>query len=333
MSLENKSKMKKMTNGIESGSGGWSMPDIATDQKNALKGTLDWVGMSDIEVPVRLAQGSFIPVAIAKGEAFVNLIDPDAKGIHMSRLYLKLEDALQQSALTPALMRSIIGEFIATHGALSDSAYLSLKFEIGLQRPALKSQRRGFRSYPVFVTAKNIKGEVSVEVGVKVLYSSTCPCSAALARQLIQEQFAQTFSSKDGVKYEEVLEWLGTDKGIVATPHSQRSEAIVLVRLKHDVQEFPFEQMINWAEDALKTPVQAAVKREDEQEFARLNGQNLMFCEDASRKLKSAFNAQEAFADFWIKCIHMESLHPHDAVSTATKGIAGGYSAALRSPF
>jgi GTP cyclohydrolase I len=48
-----------------------------------------------------------------------------------------------------------------------------------------------------------------------------------------------------------------------------------------------FVELIDLVENTLKTPVQAAVKREDEREFARLNGANLMFCEDAGRRLKS----------------------------------------------
>ena len=64
------------------------MPDIANQSRSALTGTLDWVNMSDIEVPVRLANGSLVP---ARAEAFVSLDDPDAKGIHMSRLFLALQ--------------------------------------------------------------------------------------------------------------------------------------------------------------------------------------------------------------------------------------------------
>ena len=78
-------------------------------------------------------------------------------------------------------------------------------------------------------------------------------------------------------------------------------------------------------EDSLQTPVQAAVKREDEQEFARLNGQNLMFCEDAARRLQYSMNKAQGYDDFWLKINHLESLHAHDAVSITTKGIANGY--------
>ena len=79
-------------------------------------------------------------------------------------------------------------------------------------------------------------------------------------------------------------------------------------------------------EDALQTPVQTAVKREDEQEFARLNGHNLMFCEDAARRVQNALNNNEAFYnDFWVRIEHLESLHAHDAVAITTKGLTNGY--------
>jgi GTP cyclohydrolase I len=73
--------------------------------------------------------------------------------------------------------------------------------------------------------------------------------------------------------------------------------------------------------------VQAAVKREDEQEFARLNGANLMFCEDAGRKLKAALEADERLRDYRVEAVHVESLHPHNAVSIVVKGIPGGFTA------
>ena len=71
--------------------------------------------------------------------------------------------------------------------------------------------------------------------------------------------------------------------------------------------------------------MQTAVKREDEQEFALRNGQNLMFCEDAGRKLQSALGDDDLYKDFWVRIEHHESLHAHNAVSIVTKGIDGGY--------
>jgi GTP cyclohydrolase I len=113
----------------------------------------------------------------------------------------------------------------------------------------------------------------------------------------------------------------------MATPHSQRSVAEVKVKLNSSVSDFPITDLVDAIENSLKTPVQAAVKRADEQEFARLNGQNLMFCEDAARRLQHAMNLSSQYDDFWLRINHLESLHAHDAVSVTTKGIAGGYQA------
>ena len=96
-------------------------------------------------------------------------------------------------------------------------------------------------------------------------------------------------------------------------------------RLETGIDEFPISELIDQIEDTLQTAVQTAVKREDEQEFARRNAANLMFCEDAGRRVQKALNGDERFADFWVRVEHMESLHPHDAVSIVTKGVADGY--------
>ena len=71
--------------------------------------------------------------------------------------------------------------------------------------------------------------------------------------------------------------------------------------------------------------MQSAVKREDEQEFARLNGQNLMFVEDAGRRLKALLDDEDRWHDFWVRIEHHESLHAHDAVGVFTKGVEQGY--------
>ncbi len=122
---------------------------------------------------------------------------------------------------------------------------------------------------------------------IDVPYSSTCPCSAALSRQLIQQQFVDDFANRS-LQHADVLAWLGSTKGIVATPHSQRSNAQLQLRLDDYLDDLPLIAAINDAEAALGTAVQTAVKRADEQAFALANGQNLMFCEDAARRLNLA---------------------------------------------
>ena len=299
------------------------MPDIANQAQAQTEGVLDWVGMSNIEMPIMVEmQGDTRPVS-ALVEAFVNLNQPKAKGIHMSRLYLMLDELSVESALNQPNLAKLLDNFITSHEDLSDSGHVKFEFDYHMRRRSLISGKLGWKAYPVVITGNLTQGQLDIELAVKVPYSSTCPCSAALARQLIQNSFNETFSGE--VSAEEVHKWLGTTEGIVATPHSQRSIAEVKVKLAANVTDFPIVDLVDAIENALQTPVQAAVKREDEQEFARLNGQNLMFCEDASRRIKHALDHIEGYRDFWLRVNHYESLHAHDAVAVASKGIDGGY--------
>ncbi len=67
-------------------------------------------------------------------------------------------------------------------------------------------------------------------------------------------------------------------------------------------------------ESAIGTPVQTVVKRSDEQEFARLNANNLMFCEDAARRLKKHLELTQFVKHYCFKIDHRESLHAHNAI-------------------
>ena len=303
-----------------------SMPDIANHTTAQTEGTLDWVGMSNIEMPIMVAsKGEAERMVSASVDAFVNLKEPQAKGIHMSRLYLLLDELSNSNTLNYQSLVTLLDGFISSHQDLSDNAKVQFRFDYHLRRKSLISGKQGWKAYPIIVTGRLDKGKLTVELAVDVRYSSTCPCSAALARQLIQQAFLDKFEQQQAINKQDIHEWLGSTEGIVATPHSQRSVAEIKVKLNNSVADFPITDIVNLIEDALQTPVQAAVKREDEQEFARLNGQNLMFCEDAARRLQHAMNSDSQFDDFWLRVNHLESLHAHDAVSVTTKGIANGY--------
>jgi GTP cyclohydrolase I len=301
------------------------MPDVAVHAQPHLAGELDWVGMDGIEVPVRFDAGDGdAQRASARVGAFVNLRRPDKRGIHMSRLYLQVEQALSTQTLSATSLRELLQGFLDSHKDFSDRACLSIRFEHLVRRPALRSGNSGWRAYPVSIEASLVGDAFLLELGTEVVYSSTCPASAALSRQLIQEQFSKDFDAGRPIDHAAVLAWLGSEKGIVATPHAQRSVARLRVRPAEGAK-FDLIDLIDRTEQALGTPVQTAVKREDEQAFALANGGNLMFCEDAARRIQKALDADAALSDFHIRVEHQESLHPHDAVAYASKGVEGGY--------
>jgi len=305
------------------------LPDVAVHAQPHLAGALDWVGMSEIQVPVLFDAGDGVAQrSSARVDAFVNLNRPDKRGIHMSRLYLQVEQALSSQTLTADSLHDLLRGFLDSHKDLSDRACLSIQFEHLVRRPALRSENSGWRAYPICIEASLTGDDFLLEFGTEVVYSSTCPASAALSRQLIQDQFARDFEAANPLDHAAVLAWLGSEKGIVATPHAQRSVARLRVRPSGDTG-FQLIGLIDRVEDALGTPVQTAVKREDEQAFALANGGNLMFCEDAARRIQKTLDADDSLSDFHIRVEHQESLHPHDAVAYASKGVEGGYGSSV----
>lgn len=294
-----------------------TLPDIAAEEKAKIGGQLQWVGMSDIEMPLMLAADAEIPSTVSRVRAEVSLDDEVTKGIHMSRLYLACDEVFSSQAIDFYQLRELTTKFLESHKGLSQNALIEVEAEALLRRPALVSDHSGWRSYPIKLSAIQCKNTgLSLYLSFQVTYSSTCPCSAALARQLIQENFKQKFDPNN-LDFQAVIDWVGSEQGINATPHSQRSSAVVKVKLADEQVDVPLRKMIDLVENSLQTAVQAAVKREDEQAFALRNGQNLMFCEDAARRIKRTLSKESAVKQFHLRVTHHESLHPHDATAEA----------------
>ncbi|HYM87225.1 MAG TPA: GTP cyclohydrolase FolE2, partial [Pseudoxanthomonas sp.] len=267
------------------------LPDVA-GQAVPLARALDWVGMEGIALPVRVSDGAGgqlqVPASI---DLSVNLANPDARGIHMSRLYLQLQDGLAREAITPAGLRHLLQESIASQSGLASQARLMIRYEALLQRRALESDNTGWKRYPVEIEARLSDGHLQLALGFSLEYSSTCPASAALSRQANAERFSLDFDAARPLSAEAVHDWLQSERGMAATPHAQRSRAQVRVELRTQFDELPLVPLIDALEKVLATPVQTAVKRVDEQAFARLNAENLMFCEDAARRVASVLSA------------------------------------------
>ena len=290
------------------------LPDVAFDAA-ALARPLDWVGMSNIALPLRVTSSAGDTITVpASVDVSVDLRDAAARGIHMSRLYLELQHAFASETVTPAGLRRVLQTLVDTQAGLSTRARLTLRYEQLLLRPALASEHAGWKRYPVEIDAALIDGHLRLALRFSVEYSSTCPASAALSRQLNADRFAEDFADTRPLS-SAIHEWLASERGLAATPHAQRSRADVRVELRPAFDELPFTALVDAVEQALGTPVQTAVKREDEQAFARLNAENLMFCEDAARRVAAALSADARVERFDAEVAHFESLHAHDAVA------------------
>jgi GTP cyclohydrolase I len=290
-----------------------NLPDITSGQNALSQLPLRWVGMEAIAIPLKIpVSDQEITSVNAKADVFVSLDIPQAKGIHMSRLYLKLKESLTKSPLNANAISELLNTLITSQQGLSESAKIKLSFDLTIRKNALLSNEFGYQSYPISVESTLIQGKMITELSLTIPYSSTCPCSSALSRQALSEKLDNHFSD-DNIDKNELLKWITSEKNTTATPHSQRSYAYLKLTLSNE--ELPnLRDLIFEFETVIGTPVQTAVKREDEQAFAKLNANNLMFCEDAGRRLKSSIENNSNIQSYWFKVEHQESLHAHNAV-------------------
>lgn len=291
-----------------------ALPDVAQALLTRETASLNWVGMEGIAQPLTLSADNRTHV-IASADIGVDLPSSDqgVRGIHMSRLY-RLLATLEEKALTSADLSRVLEQCIESHrDCHSGAAQLVLNFDLALSRQALLTEGAGWQKYPVRLSADLNSSGLSLKLDVQVQYSSTCPCSAALSREALVEAFLEGRGDQVQVSVAQVSDWL-RQHGSIATPHSQRSVASVEVELavSDSLLLNSIEVLLSQIEQALQTPLQTLVKREDEQAFALRNGANLMYVEDASRRLLSAL---QTYSGLRVKVRHAESLHAHDAVA------------------
>ncbi len=297
--------------------------DIA-QQKPFVGGPIDRVGIEDLEIPIRVQSEDQVLSLLGKVTAMVSLDDKNLRGIHMSRIYLALHDFMAKESLTLMSLKTLLIELIKSQQGISKTAYLKIEWKWPVKRKALKSDSlEGWRYYPVFYEVRSLKnGQIEFKAGLQVTYSSTCPCSASLARAAIQEKFGKDFadSSETKIDKQKAFEWLGKESSISATPHAQKSHIFLNLTINESsLKQFALINIIDAVEKILGTPVQTAVKKEDEQEFARLNSENLMFSEDAARRVKSLLDQHSEIKDFSVYVKHFESLHPFEVACLITK--------------
>jgi GTP cyclohydrolase I len=277
---------------------------------------LEWVGMGAITLPIKLMAEDVVSDLdlAAKVSVFVNLISA-SRGIHMSRIYKLLQDYSQTSKLSFLTLQQLGKEIILSQSELSDSVKIEFSLQLPIRNQTLKSKINYQKLYPIVIKYTKDKTQESIGLEIKLDYSSTCPQSAALANEVL----IKNLRAKDWKSTADLISFL-EERGPIATPHAQRSELELSLQLNttellgRNAMAY-IDHVLKNLEEVLGTPTQGVVKRVDEQEFAVLNANNLMFCEDAARKIKLCLDARLEVLSYKGMVTHLESLHSHNAVA------------------
>jgi GTP cyclohydrolase I len=274
-----------------------SLPDLQNGPASLIEGAnvpIQQVGISNFKLPLKFPtiDGEILTLETSV-DGYVGL-DARKKGINMSRImrsFYKFKDEVFHSDVLEYVLRMYRTDLE------SKTSFLQLSFNYPMLLRSLRSDLEGWQYYRTSMEAQmDQDGNVRKYLHLEFEYSSACPCSYELS-----EHARET-------------------REIATIPHSQRSVAYVSV----EYDQLSIEELVGMCRKALMTETQVIVLREDEQAFAELNGAYQKFVEDAARLIFEQLDAASAVKDFVVRCVHMESLHSHDAVSRICKGIPGG---------
>jgi GTP cyclohydrolase I len=273
-----------------------SLPDTQNYGAREIKGAnvpIMQVGVSGFRMPLRFMTASGEPVSLDTSVTGMVSLAADHKGVNMSRIMRVFYD-YESRVFTPEILEEILREYKVQIG--SSRTRLKLDFAYPIRKKSLRSDLSGWQyydsGYEGFLDDLDV---FTRRIHFDYVYSSACPCSAELS---------------DHAK---------ATRGVYAIPHSQRSRASLIVEIKRG-SFLSIEDLQAICERAIPTETQVMVKREDEQAFAELSGANPMFVEDAARLLFEQLDSDKRIEDFSVSCVHMESLHSHNAVAVINKG-------------
>lgn len=274
------------------------------------------VGINRFRLPVTYTSKEGTTLSHDAHASMYVSLNEKKNGVSMSRLVSILQSTAEESSLTYNFFKNILGRYRdelrdETDLDLIDTAFLRLKFSLGLKQKSLKSDNWGWQYYPVELFAKETKEKgFQFFITVNYEYSSTCPCSLSMAKQY-EREFAEG----------------KTNEGVgIGVPHSQRSKLSCTVEIDGKT-DFFIEDLIQIIKKAIPTETQSLVKRLDEQAFAILNGAHPMFVEHASKRMNIELNSHEHILDWLVQLEHIESLHSHNAAACIYKGLEGGLKA------
>lgn len=279
-----------------------SLPDTQNRDATEILGAnvpIMQVGISNFRIPLRFMSAKGEPLGLEASVTGTVSLSADKKGINMSRI-MRVFYEFKDRVFTPELLEEILLAYKERIG--SSRARLKLGFNYPIVKKSLRSEMEGYQYYECAYEGEiDDLGRFRKVIHFDFVYSSACPCASDLS-----EHARET-------------------RGQYAIAHSQRSKARLSIEVRKG-KTLTIEDLQGMCDKALLTETQVMVRREDEQAFAELNGDQTKFVEDAARLLYEALDSDPRIFDFQVACAHLESLHNHDAVAVINKGVDRGFS-------
>src|SRR3954465_9919110 len=271
---------------------------------------LSSVGVTGVQKAVRIGRGRREKLIAATIDCTVDL-DPQQKGVHMSRFPELFEEAIDEVVIEEAFLVEELAEHTAPH-TVTRHAPGRAEVRITARYPlARRTPVTGLATQEMIAlvgTAPASERAVRRIVGVEATGINACPCAQGLVRGEAAERLSDAGFGEGDV--ERILEL------VPLATHNQRGRGTLYVGSDHPVNA---EQLARIGEGSMSSPVYELLKRPDELfvvEHAHLQPR---FVEDSVRiALQSALERYTELddGDFVLaRQLNFETIHSHEVLA------------------
>ena len=271
---------------------------------------LSRAGVQGVAKAIRLRWGGAEKLISAEIDCTVDL-DPEQRGVHMSRFPELIEEAIDEVVIEEAFLVEELAEHIARHivdrqAAGRAEVRISARYPLERRTPVTGLATQEMIS--IIGIAAASEARVRRIVGVEATGINACPCAQGLVRGRASERLLE--AGFDGGDVERILEL------VPLATHNQRGRGTLFVGSEHPVNA---EQLAAIVEGSMSSPIYELLKRPDELfvvEHAHLQPR---FVEDSVRiSLQSTLDryAELEDDDFLLsRQVNFETIHSHEVLA------------------
>src|SRR5919197_1337438 len=260
---------------------------------------LSRAGVQGVEKAIRLRWGGAEKLISARIDCTVDL-DPQQKGVHMSRFPELFEEAIDQVVIEEAFLVEELAEHIARRiverqGAGRAEVRITARYPLARRTPVTGLATQEMIAL-IGIAAASESGVRRI-VGVEATGINACPCAQGLVRGQASERLLE--AGFDGEDVERILEL------VPLATHNQRGRGTLYVGTSGRVNA---EELVAIVEGSMSSQIYELLKRPD-----------ALFVEDSVRiSLRSVLERYGELEDedfLLARQVNLETIHNHEVLA------------------
>lgn len=244
------------------------------------------VGIRDAHLPFLIKTKDDSYQQVLANICFTVALPMEYKGTHMSR-FQEILHQWSQKPVAEQEMSQILDE--AMERLQAESASVRIDFKYFLERLAPVSKKKSVLDVDCFFNGVKNKSEaLEFTLGIKIPYTSLCPCSKEISAY---------------------------------GAHNQRGIMSVAVRFSQEQECILIEDLVELLEKQASCQIYPLLKREDEKFVTERAYENPKFVEDILRDGVLALRSLKGIKWFSLECENFESIHNHSAYASHEENV------------